>query len=827
MTLGFGKIVIERRFLRSRVARRIFLSVLLCALLPISSFALLSFHLVTDQLEREAQDRLRGDAKQVGMTVLEKLLLLDDTLRVLDDTLLRAGAPVAPAELPAPLRELARGRFLALEASAISGAEPQEAPLLSGFRDVSPEDRLHLAAGRAWLRVLGGGAAPRIVLAHRARGRSGMRLVAAELDPAFLFPDDALRPRVALAVRTEDDAPVFANGGAPPPAAGPIGPRRAASGGEERLAGAWSLFLRPVFRAPAWRFVLSEPEASVLAPVRQFRAVFPLVALLSALGVGLASLVLIRRQLVPIETLHAATQRVAAHDFGVRVAIASDDEFQDLGRSFNQMAESIAQHLGVMETVNAVGTALSVERDHARLLETILRGAMRVTGAGAGALQLLDADERVASRLRQSESRPVDASLEARLERFAAKAAGDGETVWDERAGALSIPMRNHEGEAIGVLQLLTAPGEREFPPAARALAGSLASQTAVALTRERLAAEFRALFEGLIQLLVKAIDEKSPYTGAHCRRVPILTEMIADAACAAAEGPLKEFTLSGAERYELRIAALLHDCGKVTTPVHVQDKATKLEALCDRIEVVELRFEVVRRDLALARAAGRDPAAIEASLRQLDDDRAFLGTCNTGGEFMDAVHRERVRTIADRWHWQGPDGTLRPLLDAGDVENLSIERGTLNAHEREIINQHVVTTIQMLEQLPYPRSLRNVPFIAGCHHERMDGCGYPNHLTREQMSLQARILGLADVFEALTAKDRPYKPGMRVGTALEILARMRDEGHIDPDLYEVFVGEKVHLRYAARWLDPEQIDEDLLDEAARTLLEGVRRETA
>jgi HD-GYP domain-containing protein (c-di-GMP phosphodiesterase class II) len=344
-----------------------------------------------------------------------------------------------------------------------------------------------------------------------------------------------------------------------------------------------------------------------------------------------------------------------------------------------------------------------------------------------------------------------------------------------------------------------------------------------VALTRDRLAGEFRALFEGLIQLLVTAIDEKSPYTGAHCRRVPVLTEMIADAACAASEGPLKEFTLSATERYELRIAALLHDCGKVTTPVHVQDKATKLEALFDRIDLVDVRFEVTRRELELAHLGGELEGDLNARLRELDDDRAFLRLCNTGGEFMDRALQDRVRAIAARWRWRAPDGKVRPILEPDEVANLTIARGTLSEADREIVNQHVVATIQMLEQLPYPKSLRNVPFIAGCHHERMDGCGYPNHLTREQMSLQARILGLADVFEALTAKDRPYKPGLTVKTVLGILSRMRDEGHIDPDVFDVFVREKVHLRYAAQWLDPEQIDEELLDEAALALIESAR----
>jgi HD-GYP domain-containing protein (c-di-GMP phosphodiesterase class II)/HAMP domain-containing protein len=807
-----GPLRIEGQFLRSRVARRIFLSVVACALLPISIFAFVSLGEVTAQLERDARERLSQDAKQIGMSSFERLLLLDSTLRVIEGSLANADAAAPIEALPEPLPALARGRFRSM--AVARGATPAagDPPLIAAFAAETREDRQHLDEGGSWLRVLEGGPGPRIAIAHLAPGPKGKRLIVAELNPHFLFASDGLRSNVDLTVSADGSGSVFST---------------EAQGREEALSGSWELYLRPVFRARAWTFVLSEPEDTVLAPMRQFRLIFPLVALLSLLGVGLASLILVRRQLVPIEILHEATRRIAARDFRTRVSIRSRDEFQDLGHSFNQMAESIAKHVTVMETVNAVGSALSAERDRERLLGAILRGAMSVTGARAGAVHLMDASERLERMLLRAETDAEVARLSARLDALALRCAASGEALDDGDQNTLSIPMRNMEREVIGVLQLVRPPAADPFDLDARHLAESLASQTAVALTRDRLAGEFRGLFEGLIQLLVRAIDEKSPYTGAHCRRVPILTEMIADAACGTQEGPLKDFTLSEPERYELRIAALLHDCGKVTTPVHVQDKSTKLETLFDRIGVVDARFEVVRRDLELAqlRSPTRDEAALATAIRQLEDDRAFLRHANRGVEYMAEAHRARVRAIAARWRWRGPDGREVPLLTDEEVENLTIERGTLNAHEREIINQHVVATIQMLEELPYPRSLRNVPAIAGAHHERMDGQGYPNHLRREQMSLQARILGLADVFEALTAKDRPYKEGMRVQTALDILGSMKDEGHIDADLFDVFVREKIYLRYAARWLDPEQIDEDLLDEAALDLIENARRE--
>lgn len=821
--VAYRRLGLDGRFLRSRVARRIFLSVVLCALVPITSFAWLSFRHVTRQLERDATARLTEDAKSRGMAAVERLILADTALRVTAEALTSYDSAPPLDALPPALRDLAEGRFLELVLAHHGFANARGAPALPALTPPTPGDEAALAAGRPWLRVVGVGTGPRrIVLGRFASGPHGPRLVAAVLDPRFLFAVDGLRGNERLRVVDAVGQPIFA---------APTGdPATARSGDEALLAGNWSAFLHAAFRAEAWTFVIEEARATVLAPMQQFELVFPLVALLSFLAMSLAALVLVRRSLLPIEILHGATRRLAARDLRARVSIESGDEFADLGRSFNQMAESIARQVDVMTTLNEVGTALSVERDRTRLLEVIVHGAMAVTGARAGALSLLDASdrpERMLLRLRDGAERTA---LASRLETAAARAVASGRAIDDETDGLFSIPMQNHEGEVIGVLQLVPDAGAGAFDLEARDLAASLASQTAVALTRDRLAGEFRGLFEGLIQLLVKAIDEKSPYTGAHCRRVPILTELIADAACATKEGPLRDFALSEPERYELRIAALLHDCGKVTTPVHVQDKATKLETLFDRIELVETRFAAVRRELELGSAeaaggVGHDAgpggpgARLAATLRRLDDDRAFLRRANTGGESMDEADQERVRAVACAWRWRDAAGVERPILTEDEVENLCISRGTLNEREREIINQHVVTTIRMLEELPYPRSLRNVPFIAGCHHERMDGCGYPNHLTRDQMSIQARILGLADVFEALTAKDRPYKSGMKVSAVLDILGSMRDEGHIDPDLFEMFVREKVYLRYAVEHLDVEQLDEEMLDEAAAVML--------
>jgi len=370
-----------------------------------------------------------------------------------------------------------------------------------------------------------------------------------------------------------------------------------------------------------------------------------------------------------------------------------------------------------------------------------------------------------------------------------------------------------------------------------------MASQAAIVLTQQQLIADMEKLFQCLVRLIATTIDQKSPYTGEHCRRVPELTMLLAEAVHETQEGYFKDFTLSDADRYELQIAALLHDCGKITTPVHVVDKATKLETIFDRIHMVDTRFEVLKRDaeIAMLRALSPNPsdgttshstrspidndqvagypasgrgeqetairAEYDARIAQLDQDREFLRHCNVGGEAMSDEAQQRVRQIA-AYQWRDTEGKMGNFLSDNEAENFAIRAGTLTAVEREIINHHIVMTIKMLEAMPWPVQLKNVTEYAGGHHERMDGKGYPRGLTREQMSVQARMMGIADIFEALTAKDRPYKKGKTLTESLTILGKFKLGGHIDPDLFDVFIREKVYLDYAKQFLSPEQIDE-------------------
>ena len=538
-----------------------------------------------------------------------------------------------------------------------------------------------------------------------------------------------------------------------------------------------------------------------------------------------------------------------------------------------------------IKRLNAIGIALSAQKDQSKLLEMILDSARELTHADAGTLYMVEPNnDALRFTLVQNDklniylggtSKPVGDNFPliplhltnglpnermivawsvlnkktARIKDAYHEQGFDfsGTRSFDEKTGYrsksfLTIPLLNHEGEVIAALQLLNklnAAGETvEFDNEDQGIAESLASQAAVALTNRRLIDELRTLFDSFAQVIASAIDSKSPHTGAHCRRVPDATLMLAEAANGAEFPGLEGFSMTDEDRYELKTAAWLHDCGKVITPHHIMEKSTKLETLVDRIHAVADRFEILRRDLEIAKlkeqlAAVKQGIELDAARlafytqleTQLAEDLAFLKSANTGGEFMADEHLARVTNISEQG-WVDANGQRKALLSDDEVANLCIRRGTLNQDERKIMEGHMVHTLAMLEQLPFPRHLQRVPEYAGGHHERMDGKGYPRGLTREQMSIPARIMGIADVFEALTAHERPYKKPMPLSQALTIMGRMVEDKHLDGDIYTLFVYKKVYLDYAKKHLRDEQIDEVDINTLPGIKLESVNKAT-
>lgn len=514
--------------------------------------------------------------------------------------------------------------------------------------------------------------------------------------------------------------------------------------------------------------------------------------------------------------------------------------------------------------LNAIGIALSSEKEMPKLLEMILAGAKIITGADGGTLYTLnDKNELIFEIVRTSSLKigmggtsgkpatfqPIPLFHEdgsPNNQKIVAFSALNCKTInladvyeatefdfsgprqFDARMNyrtrsMLTIPMRNHEGNVVGVLQLINKLDARSqqavsFSRQDQHLAESLASQAAVALTNKHLIDDLKNLFDSFIKTIATGIDAKSPYTGGHCKRVPVLTLALADAASRTTTGPLKDFSLSESERYSLEVASWLHDCGKLVTPTHIVDKATKLETICDRIHLIDTRFEVLKRDAEIGKlekqlAASGDSDELERieqqfrqEIRQLDEERQVIRKCNRGSEFMAPALQEEVKRIGSR-RWRNEQGENVPFLSEDELRNLLIPYGTLTSEEREIIKDHIVITIRMLESLHFPRDMENVPEYAGGHHERMDGRGFPLGLKREQMSVPARVMAIADVFEALTAKDRPYKEAKTLSEALGILGTMKQNKHIDPDLFDIFIREKIYLSYAREYLEPDKID--------------------
>ncbi len=510
-----------------------------------------------------------------------------------------------------------------------------------------------------------------------------------------------------------------------------------------------------------------------------------------------------------------------------------------------------------------IGFQLSAERDLPTLLNLIIEEGMRITNSDGGTLYLRTEDDRLAFEIMKTKTLGTDwggvsgtpipdfiypvklymQDGQPNDHMISAHVGLSGETLnipdayqnevfdfsgtkaFDSKSNYLSksflcIAMKNHESDIIGVLQLINAadPITGEIIPFSedmQKLIESLAGQAAVAITTVRLIEGLESLLESFIQLIADAIDEKSPYTGGHCSRVPALAIMLAEKVNQTKEGPFGDVQFSQEDMDELRIAAWLHDVGKITTPEYVVDKATKLETIYDRVNEMNTRFEVIKRDVEInyLNALLQNPekqveleAEKIAEIAQIEDDRLFLNECNTGGEFMADDKKERVINIAKRQIVLA--GEKQNILTEDWVSNLNISRGTLNNAERDKINDHIVVTIDMLEKLPFPKHLRRVPEFAGGHHETMIGTGYPKGLSKADMSVQARIMGIADIFEALTASDRPYKKGKTLSEAMRIMGFFKADHHIDADLFDVFLSEGVFQEYADQFLDAKYIDE-------------------
>lgn len=671
--------------------------------------------------------------------------------------------------------------------------------------------------------------------------------------------------------------------------------------GDERLAGQrWQISYSQIAEGgpDGLRLALLAPESELLADAYRIRwqgAILTLFILLLCIPIGwLMSRVLVR----PLRALVAEAEAIRSFNFAHPASGRSPVlEVDQLAVAMTKMKDTISSFLDIT-------ASLSAETRFDALLRRVLRETVGLSEASGGLLYLRDSasgrlephglfingaqhnleEHRIPSFDQGDPNTPDWLAHTAMGGSSVVVALGFDEaahfqsllhTLDSPRIHLVSSGLHNRQGQTLGVLLLLHRDTGDEadlamLRPERIAYVEAVSGVAALCIESQRLLEQQKKLLDAFIQLIAGAIDAKSPYTGGHCQRVPEITLMLARAAAASEDAPFSDYQPNDEEWEALHIAAWLHDCGKVTVPEYVVDKATKLETICDRIHEVRMRFEVLKRDAWVAYwqnlSQGGDATSLgqvrDELLAVLDDEFAFIARCNLGGEAMAEADLQRLRSIAARtWtrtlddrlgvSWEenlrqsrSPAQSL-PVQEAllsdkpehlieraeseriaednpwgfkldvppykhnrGELYNLGIGRGTLTNEERFIINGHMVQTIRMLNHLPFPPHLANVAEIAGGHHEKMDGTGYPKRLKREDMSLPARMMAIADIFEALTAVDRPYKKGKLLSESLNIMAGMCKGAHIDPELFGLFVREKIYLSYAERFLRSEQIDQ-------------------
>lgn len=628
------------------------------------------------------------------------------------------------------------------------------------------------------------------------------------------------------------------------------------------------------FASTQARVLISIPASELLAGARQTllqQSIWGGVVLLALLLLGT---LLGRRIARPLSELTEQVGALAAFDFARPVGVKSRIvEVRELSRVLGGMSRTILNFQGIT-------LSLSRETQLDSMLGEVLSRLVEATGMLGGAVYLVqEADERLhlactVNGAQYPQSLLIEGCTEELLDgRLSRTLLGQGRH--------MEVALRNRSGELLGILVLqLPEEGEQCGQPRRpfRRFVEELSGAAAVAVETRQLIEAQQRLLDAIIKLLADAIDAKSPYTGGHCERVPQLADMLLQQAIDD-QGRYASFHMSDAERYEFQIAAWLHDCGKITSPEYVVDKATKLETLYNRLHEVRMRFEVLWRDAEVdywrGLAEGGDSATLgarrDAEQQALQEDFAFVAQANVGGEFMKDEDIERLqrigerrwlrhfddrlgishdesarlvgvpaatlpaeeRLLADKPEHRVPWGARKPPVDKddprnrwgfdmrlpayasnyGELYNLGIRRGTLTDEERFKINEHIVQTVMMLSALPLPKHLKRVPTIAANHHEKMDGTGYPRRLSGEVMSIPERVMAIADIFEALTAADRPYKAPKTLSESLKILAFMARDRHVDAELFRLFVQTGVYRAYGEKFLRPEQLDD--VDERA------------
>ena len=537
----------------------------------------------------------------------------------------------------------------------------------------------------------------------------------------------------------------------------------------------------------------------------------------------------------------------------------SQDE--NLNILLNSVVDEVSVYAGQLgeqiKKLSDIGRALSGVHDLNTLLEMIVDQARNFTNADAGTLYILE-DNTLRFQIVQNDSLKIRMGgktgetipfppVELKESNVSAYVALNGKSVnipdvydtdlfdftgpkkFDQSTGyrsksMLVIPMKNHENDVIGVLQLLNAINinNRDVIPFSNDyvnLSESLASQAAVAITNAKLISTMSELFEAFVKVMATAIDEKSPVTGGHIRRVANLTLTMAEFINGHDEGKFKEINFSPEQMYELRIAAYMHDIGKVTTPVEIVEKAKKLQTIFDRIHYVRLRMDYIIQKVnlegkqkiieLLEKGSNKNliniaEEELKNKIQELQDIRSFINKCNEPGEFLEDETLDRLKEISQRTYLDS-DGKEQPFLTEDELLNLSIRRGSITEAERKKMQDHAAVTLRMLKQIPFTKKLKNIPNFAGAHHEFINGNGYPLGLKGDEIPFEGRLMAVTDIAEALTASDRPYKKAMPLDTVYRILRSMVEKGELDNDLVELFIEKEIYKVYQNKYENGEK----------------------
>ncbi|WP_418640964.1 HD domain-containing phosphohydrolase [Sulfurimonas sp. ST-27] len=507
-----------------------------------------------------------------------------------------------------------------------------------------------------------------------------------------------------------------------------------------------------------------------------------------------------------------------------------------------------------IEKLNKIGIALSYEQNINKLLENIVKYTREITEADGGTLYLLKNDK-LHFTVAQTDSLGIkmggesaaitwpplpmhleDGSPNKKMVAVMCALEGkviniqdvyeaegfsfEGTKAFDKSTGyrsksMLVIPLRDHENKIIGVLQLINKldlfnDTVVSFNKHDEQITLSLASQAAVAITKVKLIAGLENLLEAFLKSIIYAVGKKSPYTAGHIKRMVQLSLMLANAVNKENQ-IFQNKTYTKEQLQEINFAALMHDIGKLATPEQIVDKATKLETIYDRVYMIEARIALIKKEYEIACLKKEiDKKTFEDTVKELENYFDKIQESNKAAGFTSDEDVALFTMLADKVYQI--NNKAYKVLTKDEAYNLSIRKGTLTKEERQIINDHAKISLEILKKLPFPQKYKNIPEIAGSHHEKLNGKGYPRGLKGDEISFEARILAIADIFEALTASDRPYKKANPLSLAMKILYFMAKENELDKSLVKYFYTSGLYKEYAKKFLPKSSIDEVELD---------------